>query len=183
MKLLFCLIFSINLAYSYSIYSLNLEELSFEVSFGQSMMFMNDTDRQDILDREKVAIPTSSALLLVDFIYDYKFSFPFFLNLPLTSQKFLVDGKETVEKASTVFGVGVNYSLLQIDLKDNLTAIFSSAVLAGITINQNKSYKILPMLALELSLLKQDGFLMYLGAERTIGLDVIALFYGVGQRF
>ena len=56
-------------------------------------------------------------------------------------------------------------------------------MLAGMTINQNKSYKILPIIALELSLLKQDGFLMYLGVERTIGLDVIALFYGVGQRF
>jgi len=175
--------FSINLAYGYSIYSLNLEELSFEVSFGQSMMFMNDTDRQDILDREKVAIPTSSALLLVDFIYSYKFSFPIFFNLPLTSQKFIVDGEETVESASPVFGFGLNYSLLQIDLKTNLTAILSSAILAGMAINKNKSYKVFPMIALELSLLKQDGFLMYLGVERTIGLDVIALFYGVGQRF
>jgi len=182
MNLLYQIVFSIiiiflplSLAYS--------KITSFEVSFGHSIMFVDESDRNDIKDKNKVVLPTSSSLMIIDLIYNNKFSFPLFYNLPLTSQKFIVDDIETIEKASPVFGGGMNYTFYWWDIKDNLAANFSVASLLGIAVDELDSYKFFPMIAIEASLLKTDGFMMYLGVERTVGMDVTALFYGVGQRF
>ena len=106
-----------------------------------------------------------------------------FFNLPTESQKFVVDGNLEAEQASPGLGGGVLYNILNTPLNNNsiikLDFTFSPLVMGDSWKNLAAS----AVYGLRFYIGKSDGFFMYTGLSRTLGVNGNMLWYGVGQSF
>lgn len=155
----------------------------FDIGFGNSQMFINETDRNELVNKSKTILPTSSSLVyLQPFINNY-LSFPLFINIPTSSQRFIIDNKEHVESAANVFGFGIasNYALAS--LSESTVIEAEIIFLVGSTESLDKKASLFPILAHNLRIVRDNGTFLFFGVEKTIGINVKALFYGLGQRF
>ena len=65
----------------------------FELSFGQSLLFISENKLAETKTNTALVIPTSSFLFLLEFRPERRLKIPVFLNSPTENRQFLVDGK------------------------------------------------------------------------------------------
>ena len=104
----------------------NQEDAKFEFSFGQSLMFISDSDRAEVLENNNLVIPTSSALLLAEMFLTENWNAFLVMNIPLhethanlgmqvccsfPTSSMLVGPAESFHKSRAVISLGVNSGL------------------------------------------------------------------------
>jgi len=113
---------------------------SFEVSFGQSLLFFSNSDLVNIRDKTNLVMPTSSMLFFAEFRCNKAIRIPTFFNLPTETKQF-VDPltKATVyEKPSPSIGTGLEYKLLQIKIDSKTKIEFEAGPLAAFILDKKK---------------------------------------------
>ena len=156
--------------------------LHFEVSFGQSVLFISNSDIVNLHNTRNIVLPTSSLLLFTELRTDRKVRIPFFFNLPTESKSFLVNNQLINEKASPTLGSGVQVKLFGLNLYDKARIEGEAGALAGVVLDGRHS-AVAPLLAARLKILRGDYFVLYLGTTYTFGLNTMGLLYGTGSIF
>jgi len=80
---------------------------NFELSFGQSLLFISNSKQTSIVENEAVVLPTSAVLFSAEFRPDRRLRIPVFFNLATESKQFLINGVLVNEKASPTLGSGI----------------------------------------------------------------------------
>ena len=78
----------------------------FELSFGQSILFIPDDKLERIAQRESIIVPTNSILFFIEFRPQKKLRVPLYVNLPTESKQFFIDSVLVNEKANATGGFG-----------------------------------------------------------------------------
>ncbi len=156
---------------------------NFDVGFGTSQMFIGETDRQELLDKEKTILPTTSSLIYLEPFLTESISLPIFVNVPTSSQKFIVDHVEYVETSSNVIGLGVGWKYAVIELPRATQFELEFMALGASVRDQDDKDKGIPLISQTFRLARENGTTLFFGVEKTLGLNVSAIFYGLGQRF
>jgi hypothetical protein len=154
-----------------------------EFSFGSSQLFIGFSDYEDLNKKEKEIIPTHAALLLGEFFIWKKWRLLTFTNLPLSTQKFVVDGVIYEEKAAPVAGMGPVWAPWQLKTVHGVLFEPQISLLLGAAIKRDFDLVPAPLSAARLHLSTPDGFTMYLGGSAVLGVHSLSLIYGVGHRF
>jgi len=157
------------------------DERQFEVSFGTSQMLVDEIDRRDLKNKSKVVLPTTGALFIAEYLWSESWGSLFVLNLPLVTQKFVVNGELIEEAAATTYMIGQRYSPYQWNITN--TAVLAPQIALLISAIQGDKWQISPSVAGRLHVYKETGFSMYLGSTVTYGIKGYVLFYGIGQKF
>jgi len=157
---------------------------SFEVSFGQSLLFFSNSDLVNIRDKTNLVMPTSSMLFFAEFRCNKAIRIPTFFNLPTETKQF-VDPltKATVyEKPSPSIGTGLEYKLLQIKIDSKTKIEFEAGPLAAFILDK-KNFTVSPLIAGRVKIIRGENFVMYMGCSYTLGINVVGMLYGTGSAF
>ena len=161
----------------------NQEDAKFEFSFGQSLMFISDSDRAEVLENNNLVIPTSSALLLAEMFLTENWNAFLVMNLPLASQKFIIDGQETHEKANPSFLIGPSWTAYRTSLAERAGVEYQLGALLGASLAENKETTPLAVLAARVNLISKQNSTLYIGYSKTFGVNAATILYGVGHRY
>lgn len=155
----------------------------FEVSFGQSMMFVSDKKLLDIHNESAVNIPTSSLLFFVEFRPQKKIKIPVFFNLPTETRQFLVNGQLINERVSPTFGTGLEFNIFRVKIHSESRLNFEAGPLASFVFDNKDDIRFAPMLAGRTMVTRGDNFVMYFGGSYSIGINILGIFFGTGTVF
>lgn len=144
-------------------------------------MLVDDVERMDIKSRKKVVLPTTGALLTAEYLWNDTWGSLVAFNLPLDTQKFLVDNVLVQETAASTFLVGQRYTPVQWRVTD--LAIISPQLGFLLSTMFGSSIQVSPSIAGRLHISDESGFSMYLGATATYGIKGYVLFYGIGHQY
>ncbi len=160
----------------------------FELSFGSTMLFISNSDIQQIKDAAKLTIPTNTMLFFAEFRPQKKTRIPVFLNIPTESKQFIVTdsfGKQSLvnEKASITLGTGFQYRPFQVTLYGDTKLEFEMGPLVSAGFDNDKKLFIAPLVAGRLMVKKGSDFVMYFGGSYAFGVNSIGILYGTGTIF
>lgn len=160
----------------------------FELSFGSTMLFISNSDIQQIKDAAKLTIPTNTMLFFAEFRPQMKTRIPVFLNIPTESKQFIVTdsfGKQSLvnEKASITLGTGFQYRPFQVTLYGDTKLEFEMGPLVSAGFDNDKKLFIAPLVAGRLMVKKGSDFVMYFGGSYAFGVNSIGILYGTGTIF
>ncbi len=155
----------------------------FELSFGQSLLFISNSKLIDARSNDAVVIPTSSILFFVELRIQKKLRVPVFFNLATESKQFIINNQLVSERASPTFGTGLECKLfhLQIDAKSALDA--EVGPLISCLINKDDVIKFVPVIAGRVRIMRGENFVMYIGASYSFFINSWGLLYGTGAVF
>ena len=153
-----------------------LKRQHFEVSFGQSLLFISNTT-------QAVVIPTNAVLFFAEFRPQKKIRIPVFFNLATETKQFLVNNQIISERASPTFGTGFTYNLFKIQLDSTSKIEFEVGPLASVLFNTNKNLRVAPIIAGRFRIMRGKNFVMYAGMSYSIGINALGLLYGTGTIF
>jgi hypothetical protein len=156
---------------------------NFELSFGQSLLFISNSKQTDIINNEAIVIPTSAILLSAEFRPDKLIRIPVFFNIATESKQFLVNGQLVNEKASPTIGTGALFKAFQIKIDDKSKIEFEIGPLASFLFDTKNSIRVAPIIAGRIKILRGENFVMYLGTSYSFGINAIGLLYGTGTSF
>lgn len=159
----------------------NSDSTFMELSFGSSQMFISTTVHQELLNEEKVVLPTSSALFLGEWLAAERWSLMGAYNLPLVSQRFLVNNMLVEENANPTLLLGPRYSPMRFWIKNKIRLEPQLGVLLCAVLADDLHWT--GSTAGRFHLATRDGFTMYAGGVYTLGIQGWTLFYGAGHRF
>lgn len=151
------------------------------MSFGTSQMLVDDVERGDIKNRKKVVLPTTGALLTAEYLWNDTWGSLLAFNLPLDTQKFLVDNVLVQETAASTLLLGQRYTPVQWHISDS--AIVSPQLGVLLSTMFGSSTQVSPSIATRIHITDEGGFSMYLGATATYGIKGYVLFYGIGHQY
>ena len=154
-----------------------------EISFGQSQLFIEPTQRQLESNSTVERLPTTSALFLAEWLFSEQMSLMGAFTLPLNTQQILIDGELYHEKAAPTASLGLRWSMLTLDVRKDTRFELQLAGLVGTSIGSQLGDLIFPTLGSRLVLLRLDGFGLYVGSTWSFRRDTFALIYGIGHRF
>lgn len=152
-----------------------------ELSFGTSQMLVDEVNRADIKKATKVILPTTGALLIAEYLWSDKWGSLLAFNLPLVTQKFIVNGELIEESAAKTFMLGQRYT--PIDWHVTKTAILSPQISLLVSAIAGDTIQMSPTLAGRSHVRDQSGFSMYAGTTLTYAIKGYVLFYGIGHQF
>lgn len=155
----------------------------FELSFGQSLLFISNSKLLDIRNKEAVVIPTSSILFFVEFRPQKKIRIPLFFNLPTETKQFLINNQLINERASPTFGAGIEYKFFQVKIDSESSLDFESGLLASFLISNRNVLKVVPVIAGRIRIMRGENFVLYIGSTYSIGIDTWGILYGTGTIF
>jgi len=155
----------------------------FELSLGQSMLFISNSKLVDLKNKEAVIIPTSAILFFAEFRPQKKFRLPVFFNLPTVSKEFLVNNQIVYERASPTFGFGFEYKLFQIKIDSKSRMDLEIGPLASFLIDNRNTVRVVPVIAGRIRIMRGENFVMYIGASYSVGIDSWGILYGTGTIF
>ncbi|MFT3921264.1 MAG: hypothetical protein QM778_01890 [Myxococcales bacterium] len=104
-------------------------------------------------------------------------------NLPLTTQKTVVDGALREEYVAPSVALGVRATALSIEVFEASHLELQFAALGGITIGSRSGDLVFPLAATRIHFSNPGGFALYLGTAFAFRKDTVALLYGIGHRF
>jgi len=156
---------------------------TFELSFGQSLLFISNSKVVDIRNNEAIILPTSAVLFFAVFRPLKRLRIPVFFNLPTESKQFLVNNQLVNERASVDFGTGLEYGLFQLKIDSKTTIELGVSVLTDLWISETKQLRLSPLSVGRLRIVRDKNFVMYLGSSYAIGIDIFGLIYGTGFIF
>lgn len=152
-----------------------------EASFATSQLFIGTS--QFGASEAARRLPTTSALLLVEWLARPSLGTLFVFNLPLATQRTISDGKLLEEPAAPALALGLRWSAFGGEVREDTRAEVQLAVLGGRTLGSNLGDVFFPLVGARLHVAKRDGFTMFAGATWALIRDTAALLYGVGHRF
>lgn len=155
----------------------------FELSFGQSLLFISDSKVANLRNREAVIIPTNAILFFAEFFPQKKIRIPVFFNLPTETKQFLINNLLVNERANPSFGFGIEYNFFQIKLDSKSKLEFEIGPLATFVLDKNNTIRVLPILAGRLRIMRGEDFVMYIGTSYSVGINSWGLLYGTGTVF
>lgn len=158
----------------------------YEFSFGTAQLFVDDVKRKEYQDKDKIILPTTSALFIGEYLMNQDWGFISAFNLPLATQKFLIkdsiSGDHLIEEvASSSLILGSWYSIFDFTLHKTSQVQVEPGLLLSTIFDDEVLFT--PSATTRLKLITQAGFTMYVGALTSYGLKGYVLFYGVGHRF
>lgn len=155
----------------------------FEMSFGQSKLFISNAKDSAINANEKVVVPTNAILFFAEFRPQKRLRVPVFFSLATGPKQFIVDGALVSERASPTFGTGVQCKVFRANFGQN--SGIEMEVGPGVTCLFDKGGKIrmAPIAAGRFRFLKREDFIMYIGSSYSFGIRAFGLFYGTGYVF
>ena len=155
----------------------------FELSFGQSLLFISNSKQINLRQESAVVVPTSSILFFIELRPQKVIRIPMFFNLPTETKQFLVNGQITNERASPTFGGGLEFKLFQIKIDERSKLDFEVGPLASFIFDKNNVIKVAPLVAGRLRIMRGENFVMYLGGSYSLGIDALGILYGTGTIF
>lgn len=155
----------------------------FELSFGQSLLFISNSDIINIHKESAIVVPTSSMLFFVELRTDKFLRVPFFFNLPTESKQFLVNNQLVNEKASITCGTGLEFKLFRIKVDSKSFLDMEIGPLATVGFDKKAKIWYAPLIATRLRIIRGENFVMYLGGSYAFGVNAIGIFYGTGTVF
>ena len=159
------------------------ENQLFELSFGQSMLFISNSKLANIRNTEAVIIPTSAILFFVELRPQKKFRIPLFFNVPTETKQFLINNQLINERANPTFGAGIEYRLIQIKLDSKSRLDFESGPLVSFLVDSKNKIRVVPVIAGRVRIMRGENFVLYIGATYSVGIDTWGLLYGTGTIF
>lgn len=163
--------------------SLKKEKKHFELSFGQSLLFIGTSQQDSIRKNSSIVVPTSAILFLSELRPNKRFRIPVFFNLPTESKQFIVNGQLISEKASVTFGTGLQVKAFQLKIDAKSKVEFEAGVLASFIFNKRNNIITAPVIAGRIKILRGEYFVMYLGASYSVGINAFGILYGTGSVF
>jgi len=159
------------------------ERQTIEVTFGSAQLF----NHQSILAKsghvEREIIPVSSALLMFEWLFHDRFSMLSLFNLPLTTQKTVVDGQVREEFVAPSLALGARVAALRLEVFAQSRLELQLAALCGLTLGSRSGDLVFPLAAGRIHFSNQRGFALYVGTAFALRKDTVALLYGIGHRF
>ena len=155
----------------------------FELSFGQSKLFISNSKEIDIQQEQAVIVPTNAILFFAEFRPQKMLKIPIFFSLATGPKQFLVDSVLVSERASPTFGTGLQCRIFRKPFGEKSALEFEVGPLASFLLTQGGKLKFAPVIAGRFRFLKNEDFIMYLGSSYSIGINAFGLFYGTGYVF
>lgn len=155
----------------------------FELSFGQSKLFISSSKELDLKENQAVIVPTSAILFFAEFRPQKRLRIPVFFSLATGPKQFLVDSVLVSERASPTLGVGPVFNIFRKNFGENSAIEFEAGPLASFLIDTGGKIKVAPVIAGRFRFLKKEDFIMYLGSSYSLGINAFGLFYGTGYVF
>ncbi len=155
----------------------------FELSFGQSILFISNSDQVDLLAKSAIVIPTSSILLFSEFRTLNKVKIPIFCNIPVSAKQFIVDNQIISEHASASYGTGVQFRIFNLEILSKSYMEMEFGPMLSMGNDQKGNLWASPFLAGRLRIRKGENFVMYMGATYAFGINTAGLIYGTGTIF
>lgn len=180
--LLFLLVGTTHLVHA-SIFDSLVRKQHFELSFGQTLLFISNGKQINIKNQAAVIIPTNAILFFAEFRPQKKMRIPVFINLATESKQFVVNGQIVSERASPTLGTGVTFNLFQIHMDSTSRIEFEAGPLASVLFNTNNQLRVAPVLAGRFRIVRGQNFVMYAGLSYSIGINALGLLYGTGTVF
>lgn len=159
------------------------KKLHFELSFGQSLLFISSSKQINLRNESAVIVPTNSILFFIELRPTKIVRFPTFFNLPTETKQFLVNGQLINERASPTFGAGVEFRLFQIKIDERSKLDFEIGPLASFIFDKNNVVKVAPIVAGRIRIMRGENFVMYFGGSYSFGIDALGILYGTGTIF
>lgn len=155
----------------------------FELSFGQSKLFISNSKEIDLKDNHAVIVPTSAILFFAEFRPQKRLRLPVFFSLATGPKQFLVDSVLVSERASPTLGAGVVCKIFRKNFGENSAVEFEAGPLASFLLDTGGKVKLAPVFAGRFRFLKKEDFIMYLGSSYSFGINAFGIFYGTGYIF
>ena len=155
----------------------------FELSFGQSLLFISNSKQVNIHTQEAVVIPTSAILFLAEFRPQKRMRVPVFFNIATESKQFLVNGAIVNERASPTLGTGLMFKAFRIKIDSTSHIELEAGPLASAFFDTRTRVRVAPILAGRFRICRGANFVMYVGASYSIGINAFGLLYGTGTIF
>lgn len=155
----------------------------FELSFGQSKLFISNSKEIDLKEHQAVVLPTNAILFFAEFRPQKKFKVPVFFNLATQPKQFLVDSVLVSERASPTFGTGLEFRAFRFGFGERSALEFEAGPLASLLIDRGGKLRFAPVIAGRFRFLKNEDFIMYIGSSYSVGINAFGLFYGTGYVF
>lgn len=154
-----------------------------EITFGSSQLFAHQSITARSGAVKEYVIPVTSALLMVERLLRPWLSVLSMFNLPLVTQKIIVNGEIREDYVAPSLALGARVSPLRIDIFRATRLELQVAALAAVSMGSPDGDKIFPLVAGRLHMANRDGFALYFGAAYAFKVDTIAVLYGIGHRF
>ena len=156
---------------------------SFELSFGQSTLFISNDQVATIKNDFNVVIPTNSMLFFAEFRPFKRIKIPIVFNLPTESKQFIIDGKLVSEKASPTLATGAEFKIFDFNIPFDAQVEIDIGTLGSVIFRENYKLALAPLITNRIRIIKDKSFIMYLGASYSMGVNTWGMFYGTGYIF
>lgn len=155
----------------------------FELSLGQSILFISNSQLETIKKEESIVVPTSAALFFAELRPAKKIKFPVFLNLPTESKQFIVEGQLVNEKASPTFGTGATFRIFKFKIGERSAIEMEMGPLASFLLNKSSVIRFAPIAAGRIRFIKREDFIIYIGSSYSLGVNAFGILFGTGYVF
>lgn len=159
------------------------ERQLFELSLGQTILFISDSKLEEIKNEEAVIAPTNARLFFAEFRPDKMMRIPVFFNLPTESKQYIVNGELISERASPTFGTGLQFQCFHFSIGKKSAIQLEAGPLASFLIDQNKSLRFAPVAAGRFRFIRNKDMVIYLGSSYSVGINAIGILFGIGYVF
>jgi hypothetical protein len=160
-------------------------DYSLELSFGNSLLFLDQGYVGDSGQTEKKTLPVSSYLFLSEYRISRLFSFAGAWNIPITTVK-RVKGTSITEKyVAPAYGFGPTCRIVTINLWSQTYLEPEVAMLLFRTYHSasSKGNIFYPVSVFKLNIFRESGMNIYAGVSQAPAKNTTAFIYGIGQRF
>ena len=155
----------------------------FELSFGQSLLFISNSKQIDLRTQEALVVPTN-AILFFEELRPYKtMRIPVFFNLATETKQFVIDGKTVSERAAPTIGTGLTFKIFELKIDSTSKIEFEAGPLTSVLFNKNNNLRIAPIIAGRFRIMRGSNFVMYAGISYSLGINALGLLYGTGTIF
>lgn len=158
-------------------------KVHFELSFGQSLLFLSNTKLSVIRNTARIVVPTNAILFFASFRPEKLIRIPVFFNLPTESKQFLINGQLIYERASPTFGSGLEFRCFKAKLDAKSKIECEVGPLVSLIFNRSNQISLAPIVAGRIRISRGDNFVMYLGGSYSFGINAFGLLYGTGTVF
>lgn len=155
----------------------------FELSFGQNLLFISNSQQSSLLTEEAIILPTSSVLFFTEFRPQKVLRIPVFFNLATESKQYIVAGQLVNQKANPTFGTGLVFKVMQYNFDSKSKIEIEMGPLASVIFDTERKIRVAPVLAMRLKICRGENFVMYLGGNYSLGVKAFGLMYGTGTVF
>lgn len=159
------------------------EKHYFELSLGQTLLFISDSKLQEIKQNEAVVLPTDAKLFFAEFRPTKRMRVPLFFNLPTESKQFIVNGTLVYERASPTFGTGLEFRIFSCPIGKRSALEFEAGPLVSFLIDQNSGLRFAPLAAGRFRFIKNEDFVIYVGSSYSLGINALGALFGIGYIF